>query len=291
MADEAFLAAVTATSKGLARLSTSSYESSPPIIPTSSRRRIAGNDGDPEEVLELELGLLAQRIHILEHNAAWAVNLAMPDTPGDAAITKPPFSDENSALQQPRGHTRRIPLSGTTSPTEPALDDDLLKGCGMEAQSFRAGRGTQLRTVETRSGEIAGANSALPGQEEPQQPAGEPGGAGRQVAIERELEKHQQSNRAFQKALREIGHIVTAVARGDLSQKVQIHAVEIDTEIATFKHTINTMIDQLQTFSSEVSRVAREVGTEGILGGQAQIDGVDGTWKELTNNGKSTVIL
>ncbi|KAH7308864.1 histidine kinase [Rhexocercosporidium sp. MPI-PUGE-AT-0058] len=83
---------------------------------------------------------------------------------------------------------------------------------------------------------------------------------------------------------REIGHIVTAVARGDLSQKVQIHAVEIDTEIATFKHTINTKIDQLQTFSSEVSCVAREVGTEGMLGGQAQIDGVDGTWKELTNN-------
>ena len=72
---------------------------------------------------------------------------------------------------------------------------------------------------------------------------------------------------------------------------MQIHAVEIDTEIATFKHTINTMIDQLQTFSSEVSRVAREVGTEGILGGQAQIDGVDGTWKELTNNGKSPIML
>lgn len=80
---------------------------------------------------------------------------------------------------------------------------------------------------------------------------------------------------------------MTAVARGDLSQKVQLHAVEIDTEIAKFKHTINTMIDQLQTFSSEVSRVAREVGTEGILGGQAQIGGVDGIrgrWKEITTD-------
>ncbi|KAH6700628.1 two-component histidine kinase [Leptodontidium sp. MPI-SDFR-AT-0119] len=281
MADEAFLAAVAATIKGLARVSISSCESSPPIIPTLNRRKIAGNDGDAEEVLELELGLLAQRIHILEHTAACAVNPAMPDTPGDTAVKKPPFSDADGALQQTRRDTPRIPLTGTTSPT---LDDNLLKGCGIEAQSFRVHTDTQWRTVDLRSGNVAGANSALPGQEEQGQPASELGDKGRLVTIKRELEKHQQSNRAFQQALREIGHIVTAVARGDLSQKVQIHAVEIDTEIATFKHTINTIIDQLQTFSSEVSRVAREVGTEGMLGRQAQIDGVDRTWKELTNN-------
>jgi osomolarity two-component system sensor histidine kinase NIK1 len=64
-----------------------------------------------------------------------------------------------------------------------------------------------------------------------------------------------------------------------------MNTVEMDPEITTFKRTINTMMDQLQVFSSEVSRVAREVGTEGILGGQAQIEGVDGTWKELTDNG------
>lgn len=55
---------------------------------------------------------------------------------------------------------------------------------------------------------------------------------------------------------------------------------------ADIEQVINTMMDQLQIFSSEVSRVAREVGTEGILGGQAQISGVDGTWKELTDNGR-----
>ncbi len=65
-----------------------------------------------------------------------------------------------------------------------------------------------------------------------------------------------------------------------------MNTVEMDPEITTFKRTINTMMDQLQVFSSEVSRVAREVGTEGILGGQAQIEGVDGTWKELTYNGE-----
>ena len=107
----------------------------------------------------------------------------------------------------------------------------------------------------------------------------------RVAALERELWKHQKANEAFQKALREIGEITTAVARGDLSKKVRINSKEMDPEITKFKRTINAMMDQLQIVSSEVSRVAREVGTEGILGGQAQIEGVDGTWKELTDNG------
>ena len=86
--------------------------------------------------------------------------------------------------------------------------------------------------------------------------------------------------------MREIGAIITNVANGDLSHKVQLHAKEMDPEIRTFKQTINTMMDQLQMFGSEVSRVAREVGTEGELGGQAQITGVSGIWKELTENGR-----
>ncbi|TVY87070.1 Histidine protein kinase, partial [Lachnellula willkommii] len=106
----------------------------------------------------------------------------------------------------------------------------------------------------------------------------------RVLTLERELRKHQQANEAFQKALREIGEIVTAVAKGDLSKKVLIHAIELDPEITVFKRVINTMMDQLQVFSVEVSRVAREVGTEGILGGQAQIQGVDGIWQEVMIN-------
>lgn len=65
-----------------------------------------------------------------------------------------------------------------------------------------------------------------------------------------------------------------------------MHPHEMDPEIKTFKNTINNMTDQLQTFASEVSRVAREVGTEGRLGGQAKIEGVEGTWRELTDNGE-----
>lgn len=108
-------------------------------------------------------------------------------------------------------------------------------------------------------------------------------------SLQQELLKHKKANEAFQEALREIGDIITAVARGDLTMKVRIDTIELDSEITTFKRTINAMMDQLQNFASEVSRVAREVGTEGLLGGQASINGVDGTWRELTDNGAVTI--
>ena len=81
--------------------------------------------------------------------------------------------------------------------------------------------------------------------------------------------------------VREIATVTKAVAQGDLSQKVQSRAKG---EIFDLQHTINTMVDQLRTFATEVTRVARDVGTEGVLGGQAQIEGVQGTWNELTVN-------
>jgi HAMP domain-containing protein/CheY-like chemotaxis protein len=81
--------------------------------------------------------------------------------------------------------------------------------------------------------------------------------------------------------VRNIAHVTTAVARGDLSRKI---TVDVRGEILELKDTINTMVDQLNAFASEVTRVAREVGTEGRLGGQAQVPGVAGTWKDLTDN-------
>lgn len=101
--------------------------------------------------------------------------------------------------------------------------------------------------------------------------------------LDRELTKSQNANRAFQKALREIGEVVIAVAQGDLSKKVTVHAQEMDPEIVKFKDTINTMMDQLQRFASEVTRVATEVAG-GTLGGQAEGDGTVGVWRELTDN-------
>jgi HAMP domain-containing protein/CheY-like chemotaxis protein/signal transduction histidine kinase len=81
--------------------------------------------------------------------------------------------------------------------------------------------------------------------------------------------------------VRNIAQVTTAVARGDLSRKI---TVDVRGEILELKDTINTMVDQLNSFASEVTRVAREVGTEGRLGGQAQVPGVAGTWKDLTDN-------
>ncbi|HEX6969045.1 MAG TPA: ATP-binding protein, partial [Micromonosporaceae bacterium] len=81
--------------------------------------------------------------------------------------------------------------------------------------------------------------------------------------------------------VRNIAQVTTAVARGDLSQKITVDA---QGEILELKNTVNTMVDQLSSFADEVTRVAREVGTEGKLGGQAQVPGVAGTWKDLTEN-------
>jgi signal transduction histidine kinase/HAMP domain-containing protein/ActR/RegA family two-component response regulator len=81
--------------------------------------------------------------------------------------------------------------------------------------------------------------------------------------------------------VRNIAQVTTAVARGDLSQKITVDA---QGEILAVKQTVNTMVDQLSSFADEVTRVAREVGTEGKLGGQAQVKGVSGTWRDLTEN-------
>src|SRR5205807_837405 len=81
--------------------------------------------------------------------------------------------------------------------------------------------------------------------------------------------------------VRNIEDVATAVARGDLSRKI---TVDVRGEILELKDTINTMVDQLRSFAGEVTRVAREVGTEGRLGGQADVRGVSGVWKDLTDN-------
>src|SRR2546425_9335416 len=81
--------------------------------------------------------------------------------------------------------------------------------------------------------------------------------------------------------VRNIAEVTTAVQKGDLSKKI---SVEVQGEILELKNTINVMVDQLNAFANEVTRVAREVGTEGKLGGQADVKGAAGTWKDLTEN-------
>ncbi|MFP5501424.1 MAG: HAMP domain-containing protein, partial [Candidatus Sericytochromatia bacterium] len=81
--------------------------------------------------------------------------------------------------------------------------------------------------------------------------------------------------------LRDVSRVATAIANGDLSQKITVSAKG---EILQIKNVINTMVDQLSSFADEVTRVAGEVGTEGKLGGQAKVRGVSGTWRDLTDN-------
>src|SRR5439155_225963 len=81
--------------------------------------------------------------------------------------------------------------------------------------------------------------------------------------------------------VRNIAEVTTAVANGDLSRKITVDAKG---EVQELKNTINTMVDQLRSFAGEVTRVAKEVGTDGKLGGQADVKGVSGTWKDLTDN-------
>src|SRR5208282_5104032 len=81
--------------------------------------------------------------------------------------------------------------------------------------------------------------------------------------------------------VRNIADVTTSVAKGDLSKKITVNA---QGEVLELKNTINTMVDQLNSFAAEVTRVAKEVGTEGKLGGQADVRGVSGVWKDLTDN-------
>ncbi|RKF59214.1 Histidine protein kinase NIK1 [Golovinomyces cichoracearum] len=250
---------------------------------------IPGANTPAKVALEHEITALILRVQDLEAKAHIANNI-LPTTPNEkiapsafadvltGAFPRPSIDASTSRQQFNASFQSRNFVKGRRSPRLSKLGTDelietLQKEIADQAEQIKNGKQRQ-EEIEARVIQQAEYQQRLINQYE----------AKRVAFLERELKKHQQANEAFQKALREIGEIITAVARGDLSKKVQIHSVEMDPEITTFKRVINTMMDQLQIFSSEVSRVAREVGTEGILGGQAQISGVDGTWKELTDN-------
>ncbi|CAI4216536.1 unnamed protein product [Parascedosporium putredinis] len=227
--------------------------------------KLPGRDTPGKRALEQELAKVAIRIHQLE-NRTHPVS-AFPETPNETSDSV--FGDDSGSS-----------LSTNSRPSS----KEKPVNCKQGLQGLQAHVKDQSKLILHQRQELDGIDAKLSEQRQMTEKAIAAIERERVAALERELWKHQKANEAFQKALREIGEIVTAVARGDLSKKVRMNSVEMDPEITTFKRTINTMMDQLQVFASEVSRVAREVGTEGLLGGQARIDGVDGTWKELTDN-------
>ncbi|KAK8239073.1 two-component histidine kinase [Phyllosticta capitalensis] len=256
----------------------------------SSTVTLPGPDTETKRSLEREINALASRVHFLEAKAKTVNNNALPITPGEPSLYSP-FPGDSQQLQAPRsgpasGRDRQASwvtnwLASKDTPGErpvPAaqLTEDQLS-------YLRDHLNKQAEQIQSQREHIDSLSAEVTRQLRDQDKAF---GHGIEDigALKRELQKHQQANLAFQKALREIGSIVTAVAHGDLSKKVLIHAKEMDPEITTFKRTINTMVDQLQDFASQVTNLAKEVGTEGRLGGQAVLTGVDGIWAELTNS-------
>ena len=306
MSQEEIIAAATEIVHNLARNAATSYQGpdfrlaphvngvnglAPPKI------CLPGGGNATKRSLEKELSALALRIQFLETKASTIDHRGLPNTPIEIGLASPPL-DGNVSTTTPR-NVGSLPVRQGSASSRSARVFNLLavRESGDDGRrSFSEEELGQLRDhVQKQAEEIRSQKETITNvSERLDEQQKQTARAFSRVehedvgTLERELKKHQQANEAFQKALKEIGSIVTAVANGDLSKKVQIHSVEMDPEITTFKRTINTMMDQLQVFGSEVSRVAKEVGTEGKLGGQAQITGVNGIWKELTENGWSS---
>ena len=306
------LAAVAAFLRSLARGPDSHRSTSSSLHSSSSSAdgvdplscKLPGPSSASKEELEAELSALALRVQFLEARVD-AMDQTLPDTPNELQVTSPLLEKDADPRTAPTGESRQAYSATSTRHDSASLRSTRVNNllAAREGQSglqeaarnvseddisyLRDHISRQAEEIKSQKETIAEISRGLQRSDEQSKKALSKMEEENIEVLARELKKHQQANEAFQKALREIGGIITQVANGDLSMRVQIQASEMDDEIVLFKRTINTMMDQLEVFGSEVSRVAREVGTEGILGGQAQITGVHGIWKELTENGMS----
>lgn len=255
----------------------------------TNRISLPGPHTTTKKLLEKEIAALAGRIQYLETKAAGAQS-ALPITPSEPPQSA--FSSQNTSPSKGSASTNRPRsaswvnnlLSKREGPNGDAAPRQLTEE---QLGLLRDHVDKQAGQIRAQSEYIDSINVKLDQQQRATKEAlgGIEASMDDVETLKRELSKNQQINATYQKVLREIGSIVTAVANGDLSKKVLINAKERDPEIATFKRTINKMVDQLQEFASQVTHLAKEVGTEGRLGGQASLPGVDGIWAELTENG------
>ena len=253
----------------------------------SNKITLPGDDTIEKRTLERELTNLATRIQFLEARAHSGVS-SLPITPNEPLSSAFPSQDASSpkasALNplNPRQRSAWVNSLLTKNEGEPHTRQ-------LTEEQFTVLRehiDQQAQEIKTQKEFIDGIKAQLTHQQTATRAALDTLGNSQSIEqLKREIEKNAQINATYQKVLREIGTIITAVANGDLSKKVLIHATEKDPEIARFKHTINQMVDQLQEFASQVTSLAKQVGTEGRLGGQAVVPGVAGIWSELTQNG------
>lgn len=243
---------------------------------------LPGDDTIEKRTLERELNGLAARIQFLEARALSGTS-SLPITPNEPLA---------SAFAPDASTSPRASLSGQRNRSASWVNTIFSKNDGdlnartLTTEQFALLRdhvNEQARLIENQRETIEQLDRRITIHESTADHLKQGESVGQ---LKREIEKNTQINATYQKVLREIGTIITAVANGDLSKKVLIHATEKDPEIAKFKHTINKMVDQLQEFASQVTQLAREVGTEGRLGGQAKVPGVAGIWADLTANGK-----
>lgn len=204
--------------------------------------KLPGSRSSTKSALEDELSALQARINILEARASAVAPQTLPTTPGELPVqmlsldgsTSPAMSSQNtivspsSALKDIRSF-----LSGKES----------IQLSVEQAESLRSLIDMQAQEIESHRDTIETINTQISDHEENAKRArGDlSDGADDIAALKRELRKNQQANEAFQKALREIGSIITAVANGDLTRKVMIHSKELDPEIATFKRYVSTL--------------------------------------------------
>ena len=252
----------------------------------SNRISLPGDDTVEKRTLERELNALATRIQFLEARATNGVS-SLPITPNEPAASNFP-ADSPASPRTAALNPRQRSASWVNSLLNKNEGEPHYRQLTEEQFSFlREHIDQQAQEIKSQKDFIDGIKSQLTHQQSATKAALDTLGNSQSIEqLKREIEKNAQINATYQQVLREIGTIITAVANGDLSKKVLIHATEKDPEIARFKHTINRMVDQLQEFASQVTHLAKEVGTEGRLGGQAIVPGVDGIWAELTQNGK-----
>lgn len=237
MGDESTYAATSAILQCLA----TSVHISQANIQSNQCVKLPGADTPAKLNLEREIAALVARVQNLETQVITANHQSLPDTPSEIGAPSA-FADVlfgGSANKSPKNAASRQQLVNNLLAARDAPHGErpqkFTKLSSEELEALREHVDHQSKELDSQKSELAGVNARLLQQKQLQEQALNVLEVERVAALERELKKHQQANEAFQKALREIGEIVTAVARGDLSKKVQIHSVEMDPEITTFK--------------------------------------------------------
>ncbi|HEV8480964.1 MAG TPA: HAMP domain-containing protein, partial [Candidatus Eisenbacteria bacterium] len=246
---------------------------------TGREKRLAAAFNELAERMQDSTSELLTVSHVVGREGRITQRLPMNGAPGAWAVRRQAVNSLIDALAHPTSEMARV--------IGAVADGDLSQKMTLEIEDRRL-QGEFLRTARTVNRMVDQLSSFASEVTRVAREVGTEGKLGGQARVKgvagtwRDLTDNvnlMASNLTNQ--VRNIATVTTAVANGDLTKKI---TVDVKGELLELKNTINTMVDQLRSFASEVTRVAREVGTEGKLGGQARVEGVSGTWKDLTDN-------